>query len=114
MSSLISVLLSLYSSFTGFRPLEFAYPIAKLSRPSRSLELAMTNPSDSPWKEGFEPEQTPDDHSSKSPVKSPQESLGVLHEEFGCSDSESASNESQTVCESIEDDQMNSESDEGG
>jgi len=47
LSSLISVLLSLYSSFTGFRPLEFAYPIAELSRPSRSLELAMTNPSDS-------------------------------------------------------------------
>jgi len=45
LSSSISVLLSLYSSFTGFRPLEFAYPIAKLSRPSRSLELAMTNPS---------------------------------------------------------------------
>lgn len=63
--------------------------------------------------EGFEPEQTPDDHSSKSPVKSPQESLGVLREEFGCSDSESASNESQTVGESTQDDQMNSESDEG-
>lgn len=37
----------------------------------------------------------------------------MLHEESGCSDSESASNESQTMGESTEDDQMNSESDEG-